>query len=73
MNCLLPAGTTGEGMLLSLDERKQLAQIVVEQTAGRIDIMVHTGCITTADTIELTLHARSLGADGVSVITPYFY
>lgn len=35
--------------------------------------MVHTGCITTAETIELTLHARSIGADGVSVITPYFY
>ena len=73
VNCLLPAGTTGEGMLLNLDERKQLAKIVVEQTAGRIDVMVHTGCITTADTIELSLHARSLGADGVSVITPYFY
>jgi len=73
VNCLLPGGTTGEGMLLNLEERKKLAQIVVEQTAGRINVMVHTGCITTADTIELTLHARSIGADGVSVITPYFY
>lgn len=73
VNCLLPGGTTGEGMLLNLEERKKLAQIVVEQTAGRINVMVHTGCITTAETIELTLHARSIGADGVSVITPYFY
>jgi 4-hydroxy-tetrahydrodipicolinate synthase len=73
VNCLLPGGTTGEGMLLNLEERKKLAQIVVEQTAGRIEVMVHTGCITTADTIELTLHAHSIGADGVSVITPYFY
>jgi len=73
VDCLLSGGTTGEGMLLNLEERKKLAQIVVEQTAGRIDVMVHTGCITTAETIELTLHARSIGADGVSVITPYFY
>jgi 4-hydroxy-tetrahydrodipicolinate synthase len=73
VNCFLPGGTTGEGMLLSLEERKLLAQVVVEQTAGRIDVMVHTGCINTSDTIDLTLHARSIGADGVSVITPYFY
>lgn len=73
VSCFLTGGTTGEGMLLSLAERKQLAKIVVEQTAGRIDVMVHTGCMTTADTIELSLHACSIGADGVSVITPYFY
>jgi len=73
VNCLLPGGTTGEGMLLNIEERKKLAQIVVEQAAGRIAVMVHTGCITTAESIELTLHARSIGAEGVSVITPYFY
>jgi 4-hydroxy-tetrahydrodipicolinate synthase len=73
VNCLLPAGTTGEGMLLSTEERKHLAQIVVEQAAGRIKVLVHTGSITTAETVDLSLHARSIGADGVSVITPYFY
>jgi 4-hydroxy-tetrahydrodipicolinate synthase len=73
IDCLLPGGTTGEGMLLDTEEKKQLAKIVVEQVAGRIDVMVHTGCITTSETIDLTRYAQSIGADGVSVITPYFY
>ena len=69
----LPCGTTGEGMLLSIEERKLVAETVVRQNGGRVYIMVHTGCITTAETIELTLHARAIGADCASVITPYFF
>ena len=70
---LVPAGTTGEGLLLSLEERRQLCEAVVEQAAGRVPVLMHTGCITTADTILLTQHAQKAGADGAAVITPYFY
>jgi 4-hydroxy-tetrahydrodipicolinate synthase len=70
---LMPAGTTGEGLLLSLDERKALAECVVQQSAGRAPVIVHTGCLTTADTIELTRHAQAAGALAASVITPYYY
>jgi dihydrodipicolinate synthase/N-acetylneuraminate lyase len=70
---IMPCGTTGEGMLLSIEERKLVAETVVGQTKGRIDVMVHTGCITTAQTIELTIHAQAIGANGASVITPYFF
>jgi 4-hydroxy-tetrahydrodipicolinate synthase len=73
VNGLLPGGTTGEGMLLSLEERMQLAEAVVDQAAGRISVLVHTGAISTAETIALTLHAKQIGADGASIITPYFY
>jgi 4-hydroxy-tetrahydrodipicolinate synthase len=73
VNSLLPCGTTGEGMLLTLEERKKIAQTAVEQAAGRATVIVHTGCISTADTLTLTKHARDIGADAVSVITPYFY
>ncbi len=70
---LLPGGTTGEGMLLNSEERKQLVEVVVDQAAGRVKVLAHTGSITTAETVELSRHARASGADGVSVITPYFY
>jgi 4-hydroxy-tetrahydrodipicolinate synthase len=70
---LLPGGTTGEGMLLSGEERKQLIEAVVEQAAGRVKVLAHTGSITTTETVDLSCHARDAGADGVSVITPYFY
>lgn len=73
VHALLPAGTTGEGMLLTTDERMRLAQTVVDQAAGRIAVLVHTGAISTAETIALTLHAQQIGADGASIITPYFY
>lgn len=73
VNSLLPCGTTGEGMLLSLEERKRMAEAVVEHAAGRAKVIVHTGSITTVETVILTQHAQDIGADAVSIITPYFY
>ncbi len=73
VDVLFPCGTTGEGMLLDLDERRRLAETVVEHAGGRAPVMIHTGCITTADTVALTRHARDCGASAASVITPYFH
>jgi dihydrodipicolinate synthase/N-acetylneuraminate lyase len=70
---LLPAGTTGEGFLMTTEERMRLAEIVVESAGGRAAVIIHTGCITTAETVMLTEHAQKIGADGASIITPYFY
>jgi 4-hydroxy-tetrahydrodipicolinate synthase len=70
---LMVAGTTGEGMLLSLAERKALCETVVDQTAGRVPVIAQTGCISTADTVDLTRHAASVGATAASVIVPYFF
>ena len=70
---LLPAGTTGEGMLLSLEERKLLAEIVIESAEGKAKVIPHTGCASTRDTIALTQHAKDAGAYAVSMIAPYFY
>ena len=36
-------------------------------------VIIHTGAISTRDTIELTRHARAIGADAASVITPWYY
>jgi len=70
---LMVAGTTGEGMLLSLGERKALCEAVVDQVAGRVPVIAQTGCISTADTVHLTRHAASVGATAASVIVPYFF
>ena len=68
-----PLGTTGEGVLLSNDERKLVADATVKAVDGAVPVIVHTGAITTRDTIELTLHAYDIGADAVAVITPYYF
>ncbi len=73
VDVLFACGTTGEGMLLGVEERKELCRTVIAHAAGRAPVMIHTGSITTADTIDLTLHARSAGAAAASLITPYFH
>lgn len=70
---IFPLGTAGEGMVMSLEERKRVAQICVEQAAGRVPVMIHTGTANTAEAIELTKHAAEIGADAASVVAPYFY
>ena len=73
VTCLMVAGTTGEGMLLSLAERRALLEVVVQHVAGRAPVIAHTGTIGTAETVDLTHHAASAGAIAASVIVPYFF
>lgn len=73
VNALFPGGTTGEGFLLSKETRKELASLVVKKAKGRVPVVIQTGCIDTKSTIELTKHARDIGADGAAVISPYYY
>lgn len=70
---VFPCGTTGEGLLMTLDERKRLIAEVVKAVRGRIKVVAHTGCFDTASTIELTCHAFEAGADAAGVVTPGFY
>ena len=70
---IYPLGSTGEGPLFTTDERKAMAAATVEAVAGRVPVIIHTGAMTTAESIDLTLHARNIGADAASVITPWYY
>jgi dihydrodipicolinate synthase/N-acetylneuraminate lyase len=64
-------GTTGEGILLSVEERKRVT--VVSRAALRATLVVHCGAQTTADTIALAAHAAEIGADAVAVIPPPYF
>ena len=70
---VFPCGTTGEMMYLTVAERKRIAETVVKHATGRLRVFVHTGAWNLKDTIELCRHAESIGADGISVVTPAFY
>jgi dihydrodipicolinate synthase/N-acetylneuraminate lyase len=70
---ILALGTTGEGILLSTDERKRAAELFVEAAGGRLQVAVHCGAQTTADTVELAQHAAGAGADAVAVIGPPYF
>jgi len=64
-------GTTGEGVLLALDERRAVASTFRAALTGRL--IVHAGAQTTADTVALAAHARDIGADAVAVIPPPYF
>ena len=68
-----PCGTYGSGPLMSADERKTVAEIVIDQINGRIPVIMHVGAASTKETINLAKHAEKTGADAVGAIAPYYY
>jgi len=64
-------GTTGEGVLLSLDERRRVSAAFRDAVDGTL--IVHAGAQTTADTVALAAHAAEIGADAVAVIAPPYF
>ena len=69
----LVLGTTGEGVLFSPEERRDVASAFVEAGRGRLQIAVHCGAQTTRDTAALAEHAATIGADAVAVIAPPYF
>ncbi len=66
-------GGTGEGVLLTLEQRKMMAQAAIEAAAGRAKVIVHTGAINCDEVMELTRFATAAGADGISSVPPSIY
>ena len=70
---VLALGTTGEGVLFSREERREIAAAFVEAAQGRLQVAVHCGAQTTRETALLAEHAASVGADAVAVIAPPYF
>ena len=69
---LYPCGTYGSGPMMSIAERKRTAEIIIDQTQGRVPVIVHVGTADTKNTVELARHAEANGAQAVGAITPYY-
>jgi dihydrodipicolinate synthase/N-acetylneuraminate lyase len=70
----LALGTTGEGVLFSPAERREIAAAFIDAGGGgKLQIAVHCGAQTTRDTALLAEHAASAGADAVAVIAPPYF
>ncbi|MGZ8781877.1 MAG: dihydrodipicolinate synthase family protein, partial [Gaiellaceae bacterium] len=70
---LLALGTTGEGLLFGVEEHTRAAELFVAAAAGRLQVAVHCGAQTTADTVALAAHAAAAGVDAVAVIGPPYF
>jgi 4-hydroxy-tetrahydrodipicolinate synthase len=69
---LAAVGGASEALKLTLDERRWLAALVVEQTAGRVPVIVGVSAVNTADATTLARHAAEIGAAAVFA-TPALY
>lgn len=69
---LVIAGTTGESATLRRDEHIALIARSVELADGRIPVIAGTGSNSTAQTLDLSMAARSLGVAGFLLVTPYY-
>jgi len=65
-------GTTGEPGTQTLEERKRVIRVAVEQAAGRVPVLAGTGSLRLEETLELTRYAKEVGAAGAMVIVPYY-
>lgn len=70
---ILALGTAGEGISLHVKERRQVADLFLEACDRRLQVAIHCGAQTTADTVKLAAHAAEVGADAVVVIGPPYY
>lgn len=69
---LFVIGSTGEWYGLDYDQKKELIQIVVEQSNGRVPVYAGTGSVTTKETIALSKMAEAAGVTAISILTPVF-
>lgn len=73
VNGIYACGSTGEGFLLSTEERKQVAKAVVEAADKKLTTIIHVGAASTKEACELARHAESIGADAVSAVPSVYY
>ncbi len=69
---LVPAGTTGESATLSHDEHRRVVELCVKTAGGRVPVIAGAGSNSTEEAIELTRHAKAVGADAVLMVTGYY-
>jgi 4-hydroxy-tetrahydrodipicolinate synthase len=69
---LVPCGTTGESPTLSHDEHRRVVELCVEEANGRVPVIAGAGSNSTAEALELTRHAKAVGADAVLSVTGYY-
>lgn len=70
---LYVGGSSGEGFLLTVDERKKLLEAVIDEVGNELTIIVHVGAAATRDSVELAKHAEENGAHALSAVPNVYY
>ncbi|WP_099205769.1 4-hydroxy-tetrahydrodipicolinate synthase [Scatolibacter rhodanostii] len=71
-DAIIACGTTGESSTMTEKEHLDVIGFIIDKVAGRIPVIAGTGSNDTRTAVELSVHAKELGADGILLITPYY-
>jgi N-acetylneuraminate lyase len=66
-------GSSGEGLLLSTDERVEVVRSVAEAARGRVPVIAHVGALSTREATELATRSQEAGASAISMVPPIYY
>jgi len=69
---VVPCGTTGEFVYMSVEERMRAIEIAVDEVNDRGLVIAGAGASSTKETIKLVKHAENVGADAALVVLPYY-
>jgi len=69
---VVPCGTTGEFVNMTIEERKQVIKAVIDEVNGRVPVIAGTGASGTDQALEMTKYAKDVGADAVLIVTPFY-
>jgi 4-hydroxy-tetrahydrodipicolinate synthase len=71
-HAIFTIGSQGEFWAFTREEKRRIAEVVVDEVKGRVPVYSGTAAITTRETISLTKDAEAIGVDAVSILTPFF-
>lgn len=71
-SALVVCGTTGENATLTAGEHDELVRIAVRENRGRMKIIAGVGSNNTDTALKFAENAKTAGADGILMVTPYY-
>ena len=69
---VVPCGTTGEFVNLTIEERKRVIDVVIDEVNDRVSVVAGTGASGTDQAVEMTKYAKDAGADAALIVTPFY-
>ena len=71
-NGIVSVGTTGESATVNFDEHIKIIKHTINYVDGRVPVIAGTGANSTSEALDLTMEAKSIGANYALIVTPYY-
>lgn len=72
VNGIFALGSSGEFTQMSISQRKQVAEVMIDTAEKRVPVIINVGSTSTKESCELARHAKQSGADAIACVNPYY-